>query len=74
LIVGVVPLLHLHEGDNLPLEVVKHADLHWMKEVSLKEVAHNSGKMSRHVETSVNMAQREISFGHIGVGIVECSK
>jgi hypothetical protein len=69
-----VPLLRLHEGDNLPLEVVKHADLHCIKEVSLKEVAHNSGKMSRYVETSVNMAQRVISFGHLGVGIAERSK
>jgi hypothetical protein len=30
--------------------------------------------MSRHVETSVNMAQRAIIFGHLGVGIVERSQ
>jgi hypothetical protein len=48
--------MRLYEVDNPPLEVVKHANLHCMEEVGLREVAHNTGNMSKHVEFSVNMA------------------
>jgi len=45
----------LHEVENLLLEVVKHADLHCMEVVGLREVAHNTGNMSKQVESLVNM-------------------
>jgi len=47
----------LHDMENSPLEVVKHADLHCMKEVGLLEVANNTGNMLKRVELSVNMAR-----------------
>jgi len=59
--------------ENPHLEVVKHADLHCMEEVGLREVAHNTGNMSKHVESSVNMARREFGIGYLGVGIAERS-
>jgi len=55
--------------DNPLLEVVKHADLYCMEEVGLREVAHNTGNRSKHVESSVNMARREFGIGCLGVGI-----
>ena len=36
----------LHEVENPLLEVVKHADLHCMEEVGLREVSHDTGNMS----------------------------
>jgi len=48
--------MRLHEVENPLLEVVKNADLHCMGEVGLREVAHDTGNMSKHVESSVNMA------------------
>ena len=63
----------LHEVENPLLEVVKHADLHCMEEVRLREVAHNTGNMSKHVESSVNMARREFDIRCLGVGIAERS-
>ena len=65
--------MRLHEVENPLLEVVKHADLHCMEEVRLREVAHNTGNMSKHVESSVNMARREFGIGSLGVGIAERS-
>jgi hypothetical protein len=43
--------------ENPLLEVVKYANLHCMKEIGLREIAHNTGNMSKHVESSVNMAR-----------------
>jgi len=63
--------MRLHEVENPLLEVVKHADLHCMEEVGLREVAHNTGNMSKHVESSVNMAQQEFGIGCLGGGIAE---
>jgi len=63
----------LHEVENPLLEVVKHADLHCMEEVGLWEVAHNTGNMSKHVESSVDMARQEFGIGCLGVGIAEHS-
>ena len=63
----------LNEVENPLLEVVKHAELHCMKEVGLREVAHNTGNGSKHVESSVNMARREFGIGCLGVGIAERS-
>ena len=48
--------MHLHEVENPLLEVVMHADLHCMEEGGLREVAHDTGIMSKHVGCSVNMA------------------
>ena len=46
-----------HEVENPLLEVIKHADLHCMEEVGLREVAHDTGNMSKHIKSSVNMAR-----------------
>jgi len=56
-IVLVEPFVHVHEVENTLLEVIKHADLHCMEEVGLREVAHDTGNMSKHVESSENMAR-----------------
>ena len=45
----------LHGVKNPPLEAVQHADQHCMEEVGLQEVAHGTGNMLKHVESSVNM-------------------
>jgi hypothetical protein len=63
----------LHEVENPLLEVIKHADLQCMEEVGLREVAHNTGNLLKHVESSVNMARREFGIGCLGVGIAERS-
>jgi hypothetical protein len=65
--------MRLHEVRNPLLEVVKHADLHCMEEVGLREVAHNTENVSKHVESSVNMARREFGIGCLGVGIAQHS-
>ena len=61
--------MRLHEVENPLLEVIKHADLHCMEEVGLREVAHDTGNMSKHIESSVNMARREFSISCPGVGM-----
>jgi len=61
----------LDEVENPLLEVVKHADLHCMEEIRLREIAHHKGNMSQHVESSVNMARREFGIRCLGVGIAE---
>jgi len=70
-IVLVEPFVRLHEVETPLLEVVKHADLHCMEEVGLREVAHNTGNMSKHDVSSVKMARREFGIGCLGVGITE---
>jgi hypothetical protein len=65
--------VRLHEVENLLLEVVKRADLHCMEQVGLREVAHDTGNMSKCVEFSVNMARQEFRIGCLHVGIVERS-
>jgi len=59
--------------ENPLLQVVKHAGLHCMQEVGLREVTHDTGNMSKHVESSVDMARREFGIGCLGVGIAEHS-
>ena len=49
--------MRLHEVENQLLQVVKYADLHCVEEVGLRDVAHDTGNMSKHAESSVNMAQ-----------------
>jgi len=65
--------VRLHEVENPLLEVVKHADLHSMEEVGLREVTHDTRNMSKNIESLVNMEPREFSIGCRGVGIAECS-
>jgi len=65
--------VRLHEVENPLLGVIKHADLGGMEEVGLWDVAHDTGKMSKHVECSVNMSRREVGIGHHGVAIAERS-
>jgi hypothetical protein len=61
--------VRLHETQNPLLEVVKHADLNCMEEVRLREVAHDTGDVSKHIESSVNMVGREVGIGCLAVGI-----
>jgi len=65
--------VRLDEVENPLLEVVKHADLHYMEEVGLREIAHHTVNMSKHIESSVNMARREFGTGCLCVGIAERS-
>jgi hypothetical protein len=65
--------MRLHAVENPLLEVVKHAHLGCMPEVELREVAHNTGNVSKHVQSSVNMVGREFGIGCPGVGIAERS-
>jgi hypothetical protein len=44
-----------------------------MEEVRLREVAHDTGNMSKNVESSVNMARQEFGIGCLGVDIAERS-
>jgi hypothetical protein len=48
--------VRLHEAENPLLVVAKHADQHSIEEVRLPEVAHDTGTMLKHVESTVNMA------------------
>jgi len=70
-IVLVELFIHLHEVENPVLEMVNHAVLHCMEEGRLRDVAHNTGNMSKHVEFLVNMAPGEIDFAFFVVGITE---
>jgi hypothetical protein len=65
--------VRLHEVEIPLLEVVKHADLHCMEMVGLREIAHNTGNMWKHVESLVNMAGLEFAIGCLGLGIPERS-
>jgi hypothetical protein len=51
------------------LEVIKHANMHCMEEVRLWEVAHDTGNMSKPVESWVNMVGREFGSGCFRVGV-----
>jgi hypothetical protein len=44
-----------------------------MEEAGLREVAHDTGNMSKHVESSVNMARQVFGIGCLGVAIAERS-
>jgi hypothetical protein len=63
----------LHEVENPILEVAKHADVHCMEEVGLREVAQDTGNMSEQIESSVDIARREFGIGCLGVGIAKRS-
>jgi hypothetical protein len=42
--------------ENPLLEMVKYANLHCMEEVGIRESTDDTGTISKHVESSVNMA------------------
>jgi len=65
--------VRLYEVETPLLEVIKHADLHCMEVVGLWEVTHDTGNISKHVRSSVNMARQEFGIGSLGVGIAERS-
>jgi hypothetical protein len=44
-----------------------------MEVVGLGKVPHGTGNMLKHVETSVNMARREVGIGGLGVAMAERS-
>ena len=49
--------MRLHEVEKTLLGVVKHADLHWMEEVGLWDVAHVSGNILKFVQSLGNMVR-----------------
>jgi hypothetical protein len=55
------------------LVVMKHPDLNCMEGVGLWEGTHDTGNMSKHIESSVNMARREFGIGCLGFVIAERS-
>jgi hypothetical protein len=57
--------------ENPLLEVFKHANRHCVEEVGLRVVAHDTGNMSKHVQSTVNMPRREFGIGCLGVGIAQ---
>ena len=65
--------MRLHKVENPLLEVVKHADQHCMEEVGLQEVAHDTGNLSKHVESSVDMVGRVFGIRCLSIGIAERS-
>ena len=65
--------MRLHEVKNSRLEAVKQADVHCMEKIRLREVAHNSGNMLKHLAFSVNMVRRQFGIGFLGVGLAERS-
>jgi hypothetical protein len=44
-----------------------------MEEVRLKEVAHSTGNVSIHVDSSVNIPRQEFGIGFFGLCISDCS-
>ena len=66
-ILHVEPFVRPHEAENPLREVVKEDDLHCM------EVAHDTGNISKHVESSVNMARQEFRVRYLGDDIAQCS-
>jgi len=72
-IVLVKPFVCLHEVENPLPEVIKHADLHCMEDVGLREVAHDTGNMLKHVESLVNTVRPVFGISCLGGGIGERS-
>jgi hypothetical protein len=59
------------EVANPLLKVVKNANRHCLEEVGHRKDTHEKGNISKHVESSVGMAQREFGIGCFIVGITE---
>jgi hypothetical protein len=49
--------VRLHEVENSLLEVVKHPNLHCMKDGALQEMTNDTGNMSKQIESSVDRAR-----------------
>jgi hypothetical protein len=54
--------VHLDEVINPLLDVVNDAKPHCVKEVLVREVAHYTRNMLKHIESSVNMVQHLFSI------------
>jgi hypothetical protein len=61
-------LVSLDEVENAVLEVVMNGDLYRMDEDRHCKVTHNTGNMSKHVETLVNMGRNVFGISCLGVG------
>jgi hypothetical protein len=59
----------LHEVENGLLEGVKDANLHCLEEVGLREVTHDTGNLSKLIQSSEYMVQQEFGLGCHGVAI-----
>jgi hypothetical protein len=47
--------VHLYEVQNSPLEEFKYINVYLMEEVRLREVTHNTGNVSKHLQSLVNV-------------------
>jgi hypothetical protein len=61
-------LVSLHEVENAVLEVVMNGDLYRMDEDRHWKVTHNTGTMSKHIETLVHMGRNVFGISCLGVG------
>jgi hypothetical protein len=57
--------------ENPLQDVVKYADLHYMEEVGIGEVAHDTGNMLNHLESSVNIVRQVFGNCCHGVAIAK---
>jgi hypothetical protein len=44
-----------------------------MEEIGIREVAHETGDMSKHTESLVDMVRQEFHIGCLSIGFAECS-
>jgi hypothetical protein len=44
-----------------------------MEKIGIREVAHETGDMSKHTESLVDMVRQEFHIGCLGIGFAECS-
>jgi hypothetical protein len=65
--------VRLNVAENPRLVGVNHANLHGMEDVGLEEVTHDTGTMSKLVESSVHIVLQSFGIGCLGVGIAERS-
>jgi hypothetical protein len=66
-------LISLHKVEYALQYVVNLTNLHCMEVVGLRQVAHNTGTMSKHVESSPNMVRQMIGMGCRRIGIADRS-
>jgi hypothetical protein len=62
----------LHQVENPLLMTVNYADQDCMDKVWYWEIAHHTGIMLKHGESSKKIAQRVFSLHWFGVDIAEC--
>jgi len=65
--------MRLPAVENPHVEVIKHADRRCLEEVGLREVTHDPGNMSKHLEFSMDIARQEFGIGCLGIVIAERS-